>query len=273
MGFPPRVAVLPRRAKLFWFSVQTVYPRSSHRQRFSLTPAVWASCQPTRSNPLGALAQLQPSCWARNHAAHSQEFSPASNLVNQVTQIYRPFFRSSVIPALLHRFPRAAPPENRQPSLPTTPQSPDQDPQTTEGTRSPATLRGTIQLPETTHSACTRMRAWVQAGAGEQTISAQPDGATRIPTRVQDRPTPSSLPRAVAKVSIGDGAAFLLSPRRAPGDHGVIPMPRPWETQDTIRPRQGRFPTPNGPKPYKQVLTQPPPNKGQVEACPFSIPK
>ena len=48
---------------------------------------VWAICQPTWLNPLKTLSQLQLSCWARNHAAHSQEFSPTSSRVNQVTQM------------------------------------------------------------------------------------------------------------------------------------------------------------------------------------------
>ena len=39
-GLPPREAVLPLRVKRFWFSVKTVYSRSSQCSRLSLSRAV-----------------------------------------------------------------------------------------------------------------------------------------------------------------------------------------------------------------------------------------
>ena len=129
------------------------------------------------------------------------------------------------------------------------------------------TLKGSIQLPETTQSACTRTRAWVQAGAGEGADHIRPArwGNPQPPHPHEGAgPTHSIItPQGSDQVSIEDRAAIPLSPRWGPCGHGVISLPRPWETQDPIRPRQGRFPgTKWSPDPTNRSKTRPDANPG-----------
>ena len=84
-GLPASTALLPRRLKEFCPSVRTVYPWCSHLWRCSFSRAVWFMSQPVWSKSEGMRVQLQPSCWALNQLAHSQELSPESSRGSQVT--------------------------------------------------------------------------------------------------------------------------------------------------------------------------------------------
>ena len=144
---------------------------------------VSANRQRTRSKPLETLSQLQLSCWGRNHAAHSQEFSPTNSRVNQVTQTWGPFLRSSAITVLLYRLSRdvnihgyhAGAVSSRCPQPRSRPTShpgpgPHRD-------RARPSLTGSQTLPALTHPACSgREPVYRRESQGGRPKPRLPDG-------------------------------------------------------------------------------------------------
>ena len=85
-GIPARVAYHPWSRNWFCRSALTVAPSASSRFCSTRKSAVWSSAHRVWSNVSGVRCQLEPSCWALNHDAHSHLLLPDIKRGIHVTQ-------------------------------------------------------------------------------------------------------------------------------------------------------------------------------------------